>query len=125
MPVAITLATIALLRRGATAQPFFDADVMRELLIEGFEDADTDTLQRSLALTDDLDSKLQRYRASVDATIDAYVEESRNPGTRVENLIDRLATLDRDREEIMQAIIDYRRQLIEVLDDEQWDEIFG
>jgi len=125
MPVAITLATIALLSRGGTAQAFFDADVMRDLLSEGLEDANTDTLQASLALTDELDSKLRRYRASVDATIDAYVEESRNPGTRVENLIERLAPLDRDRAEIMQAIIDYRRQLIEVLDDEQWDKVFG
>jgi hypothetical protein len=118
----MTLATIALLRGGATEQPFFDADLMRGLLNEGLEDADT--LQVSLALTDELDSKLQRYRASVDATIDAYVEESRNAGTNAEDLIERLAPLDRDREEIMRAIIDYRRQLIEVLDDKQWNESF-
>jgi len=123
MPVMMTLATIALLRGGATDQPFFDADLMRDLLNEGLEDADT--LQVSLALTDELDSKLQRYRASVDATIDAYVEESRNAGTNAENLIERLAPLDRDREEIMLAIIDYRRRLIEVLDDKQWNESFG
>jgi hypothetical protein len=122
MPVAITLTAIALFRGGAAEQPFFDADVMRDLLSEGLEDSDT--LQVSLALTDELDSKLQRYRASVDATIDAYVEESRNPGTRAENLIERLVPLDQNREEIMRAIIDYRRQLIEVLDDKQWNESF-
>jgi len=123
MPVVITLTAIAFFRGGAAEQPFFDADVMRDLLSEGLED--TDTLQMSLALTDELDSKLQRYRASVDASIDAYVEESRNPETRAEDLIERLAPLDRAREEIMRAIIDYRRQLIEVLDDKQWKESFG
>jgi hypothetical protein len=122
MPVAITLATIALLRGGTTEQPFFDADLMRGLLSDGIED--TDTLRVSLVLTEELDSKLQRYRASIDATIDAYVKESRNPGSRAENLIERLAPLDQDREEIMRAIIDYRRQLIEVLDDKQWNDIF-
>ena len=126
MPVVTTMTIIALLRGGGDGDgPFFDPEQMRDLLRDGLEGVADDELQRSLVIEDELESAMQRYRVSVSSSMDAYIEESSNPDTDATDLTKRLASLDRERTDIMMAIIDSRRRLIEVLDGEHWDKIFG
>ena len=126
MPVVTTMTIIALLRGGGDGDgPFFDPEQMRDLLRDGLEGVADDELQRSLVIEDEIESAMQRYRASVSSSMDAYIEESSNPDTDASDPIKRLASLDRERTDIMMAIIDSRRRLIEVLDGEHWDKVFG
>ena len=126
MPVVTTMTIIALLRGGGDGDgPFFDPEQMRDLLRDGLEGVADDELQRSLVIEDELESAMQRYRVSVSSSMDAYIEVSSNPDTDATDLTKRLASLDRERTDIMMAIIDSRRRLIEVLDGEHWDKIFG
>ena len=126
MPVVTTMMIIALLRGGGDGDgPFFDPEQMRDLLRDGLEGVADDELQRSLVIEDELESAMQRYRVSVSSSMDAYIEESSNPDTDATDLTKRLASLDRERTDIMMAIIGSRRRLIEVLDIEHWDKVFG
>lgn len=126
MPIVTTMMIMALLRGGGEgAGPFFDPEQMRDMLRDGLEGVADDELQSSLAIEDELESAMQRYRDSVSSSMDAYIEESSNPDTDATDLIERLAPLDRKRADIMMAIIDSRRRLIEILDGEHWDKVFG
>lgn len=126
MPIVTTMIIAALFRGGGDGEgPFFDPGQMRDMLRDGLEGVADDELQRSLVIEDELELAMQRYRASVNSSMDAYIEESSNPGTDATDLIKRLASLDRERTDIMMAIIDSRRRLIEVLGDEHWDKVFG
>lgn len=58
------------------------------------------------------------------ARIDAYIEESSDPETDVGDLIARLEPLDRERKDVLGSVIDYRRQLIDVLDESNWAAVF-
>lgn len=125
MPVVTTMMILALLRGdGDGAGPFFNPGLMRDMLQDGLEGVADDELQRALVIEDELESAMQRYRASVSNSMDAYIEESADPDTDANDLIERLASLDQDRTDIMLAIIDSRRRLIEALDDEQWNNVF-
>ena len=126
MPVVTTMTIIALLRSdGDGDHPFFDPELMRRMLQDGLEGVADDELQRSLVVEDELESAMQRYRATVNNSMDAYIEESSDPDTDASDLTERLASLDRERTEIMMGIIDSRRRLIEVLDSEHWVKVFG
>ena len=126
MPVVTTMTIIALLRSdGDGNHPFFDPELMRRMLQDGLEGVADDELQRSLVVEDELESAMQRYRATVNNSMDAYIEESSDPDTDASDLTERLASLDRERTEIMMGIIDSRRRLIEVLDSEHWVKVFG
>ncbi len=54
--------------------------------------------------------------SSVGTSLDAYIEESSNPDSDATDLVERLAPLDSERIEVMKAIIDARRRLVEILD---------
>ena len=126
MPVVTTMMIITLLRGGGDgAGPFFNPGLMRDMLEDGLDGVADDELRRGLVIEDELESAMQRYRASVSSSIDAYIDEFANPDTAATDLIERLAPLDRERTEIMMAIIDSRRQLIETLTDDQWDKVFA
>ena len=126
MPVVTTMTIIALLRSdGDGDHPFFDPELMRRMLQDGLEGVADDELQRSLVVEDELESAMQRYRATVNNSMDAYIEESSDPDKDASDLSERLASLDRERTEIMMGIIDSRRRLIEVLDSEHWVKVFG
>ena len=125
MPVLATIAAISLLRgsRGGPA-PFFEPDTLREMLTNALEGSSSDELQVSLAIVDQIESALARYRGSVAESTDAYAEELSDPKTNAADLIERLEPLDRKRVGLMQAIIDSRQQLLSVLGDELWDAVF-
>ena len=125
MPIVATLTVIALLRGDGPAAPFFEPELLRDMLVDGLDGIANDELQDALAIADELESKMQRYRMRVDASIDAYIEDSSNPATDAADLTERLAPLDSDRAEIMNAVIDARRRLVAILDAERWDEVFG
>ena len=72
----------------------------------------------------DLDAQLNRA-SGADASIDAYIEESSNRYTAAPELIERLEPLDRKRTQTLQAVIDRRQSLFELLGDEQWEAVFN
>ena len=125
MPVLATIAAISLLRgSGGGPAPFFEPDTLREMLTNALEGSSSDELQVSLAIVDQIESALARYRGSVAESTDAYAEELSDPKTNAADLIERLEPLDRKRVGLMQAIIDSRQQLLSVLGDELWDTVF-
>lgn len=125
MPVLATMTAIALLRGGGDdPAPFFDPEELREMLTDGLEGIADDELQRSLAIADELESVIERYRISVQGSLDAYVEELSDPNTDAADLIERLAPLDRERNRLMKTIIDIRQHLLSLLGDELWDAVF-
>lgn len=125
MPVLATIAAISLLRgSGGSPAPFFEPDTLREMLTNALEGSSGGELQDSLAIVDQIESALERYRGSVEKSIDAYAEELSDPTTNAADLIERLEPLDRKRVALMHAIIDGRQQLLSVLDDQLWDAVF-
>ena len=125
MPVVATLTAIALLRGdGGGPAPFFDPEMLRELLTEGLEGIADDELQRSLAIVDLFESALERYRIRVDKNVDAYVDKISDPETDAADLMEQLKPLDRERADILDSIIEYRQQLIHVLDETNWAYVF-
>ena len=126
MPVVATLTIIALVRGdGHSPAPFFEPEKLRELLIDGLEGVADDELQRSLAIVEQLESVLERYRNSVSRSIDAYVDKSSDSKTDAADLIERLEPLDRERADVLDSIIGYRQQLINILDEANWAYVFG
>ena len=125
MPVVATLTIIALLRGdGNSPGPFFDPAKMREMLTDGLEGVADDELQRSLTVAAEFGSLIERYRASVDESIDAYIEELFISETDAGDLIARLEPIDRERMDALKSVIRYRRQLIGILDKSNWAEVF-
>ena len=125
MPVVATMTAIAMLRGdGGGSAPFFDPELMRELLTEGLEDIADDELKRSLAIVDRFESALERYQARVDKSVDAHVDMTYDPETDATDLIEQFKPLDRERADILDSIIEYRQQLIQVLDETNWAKVF-
>jgi hypothetical protein len=125
VPVLATITAITLLRGGAGSPgPFFDPEKMREMLTDGLEDHDDDRLKRALTLLEYLESKIERYRVEVGESSDAYIEEMSNPETDATDLIARLEPIDRERRSVLESVIDFRRQLMDVLDDSSWAAVF-
>ena len=126
MPVLVTMAAIAYFRGDRVGSaPFFDPETLRETLIDGLEGVADDELARSLEITGQLESAIERYRGSVEESLEAYVEELADPETNAADLNARLETHDRERIELMAFIIESRERLLDTLDDEQWDRVFG
>ena len=126
MPVVATITTIALLRGGGAAPaPFFDPELMREMLNEGLDGKADSQLRRSLEITTRLEQQLDRYRDSVDRGVDAYIEAFSDRKADASDLIARLDPLDRERRNVLNSIIEYRRELADILDDAEWGLVFG
>ena len=126
MPVVATMTIIALLRGNASSdQPFFDPDLLRDMLAEGLE-GDSDVVRAdAMALAHELETLIEQYRASVDSTIDAYIDSTRDPRLAAADLSESFAAMDEKRARLMRAIIRTRRSLIEVFTEAQWDAVFG
>lgn len=126
MPVVATMTIIALLRGNASSElPFFDAALLREMLADGLDGEPDELLAEAMVLADELEALVDRYGASVESVIDAYVEASEDPRANAESLSKDLATLDEERGQVMRDIIRIRRALADTLTDEQWDAVFG
>jgi hypothetical protein len=120
------MALIAYLRGDSVGPlPFFDPEMLRGMLSDGLEGYADDKLARSLEITAELESALEKYRGSVERSLNAYVEELANPESDAADLDARLATHDGDRVELMQFIIQSRQGLLEILDDEEWNRVFN
>ena len=125
MPVLTTLAIVALLGGDDdSACPFFESGLLREQIERGLR-IDEAEREPSLAIADRLSDLLERYALSVDSTLDAYVASSSNPTARATDLIDRLQPMDHERQETMREIIGIRQQLVDLLNDEQWQRVFA
>ena len=126
MPVVATMTIIALLRGSAAGElPFFDAALLREMLADGLDGQPDELLTEAMALVHELETLVDRYGASVESVIDAYIEASEDPRANAATLSKRLAALDEERGQVMRDIIRIRRALAETLTDEQWDAVFG
>jgi len=126
MPVVTTMTIIALMTgRGTQDLPFSDPEVLRGLLDKALAGEADGTLKEALMIADELETLLTSYRASVESSIDAYIEESSNRYTAAPELIERLEPIDRKRTQTLQAVIDLRQSLLELLGDEQWEAVFN
>ena len=126
MPVLATIATITLLRGGGnSAGPFFDPEILREMLSESQEYVDYNEMQSALSIAERLESLLEHYSSKVEKSIDAYAEELSNPETNATDLIARLEPIDRERAQVLRSVIEYRGQLLGVLDASSWTAVFG
>ena len=72
----------------------------------------------------ELDTLLNQYTASVESSIDAYIEASLNRYVGAPELIERLEPLDKKRTRTLQKVIKLRQSLIQLLSDEQWEVVF-
>lgn len=125
MPVVMTMTIIALLRSRASGDlPFFDPALLRDMLAEGLQGEPEELLAEAMALADELDTLIERYSASVDSTIDAYIVSAGDPGADAADLSERLATMDQRRSVLMRDIIRIRRSLVDLLADDQWQAVF-
>lgn len=124
MPVLATMTAIALLRGAGGSGPFFDPEAMRKMLKDGLEGESDAKLAQSLEIVDHLESRLARYRATVDKSADAYIESLSSHNTEIADLVAQLEPVDIERLELLKAIIAYRRQLIGILDDSSWAAVF-
>ena len=125
MPVVATLTAIALMRgNGGDAGPFFDPAQLRERLIDGLEGVDGTGLERGLAIADQIEGELERYREGVDSGLDTYIDMFETPDSEVSDLQEQLESLDIERTRVLNSIITHRTQLKDVLDQGAWDKVF-
>ena len=126
MPIVATMTVITLLRgRDGAPVPFFDAAQLREMLQDGLAGKDDDALERALPVVDALEVALDNYGSRVNESLAAYVSDSSAAYRRSDAIIDRVEPLDSQRTQILQEIIGYRRQLLNIVDAVSWDEVFG
>ena len=125
MPVVATMTVIAILQgRGGPRLPFFDSELLRELLDQSLAEDPDVTLKKAHAIADRLEGALEDYRSSVDTTLDLYIEESTNHYMGAAALIDQMQPLDRKRADTLREIIEIRRALLNTLDEQQWRDTF-
>ena len=125
MPVLATMIAVTLFGGGEVPAPFFEPAKLRELLTDGLEGLDDEKLEQALAIADQLEDAVDRYRTSVSKSIDAFVTDLRDPETDAADLAERLAPLDRERSTILTSVVAYRDELTNILDEALWSEVFG
>ena len=124
MPVLATMIAVTLFGGGDEPAPFFDPAALRELLTDGLEGLDDAKLKQALTISDQLEDAVDRYRSSVSGSIDAFVDELRDPDTDATDLAERLVPLDRERSTILMSVIAYREELKNTLDEALWSAVF-
>ncbi len=127
MPVLATITTISLLTgRGRQEELLFsNPALLRSRLKEALGSESDNTLKKSLAIADELENFLNDYRASVESSFDAYIDEASNRYTSAPELIERLKPLDRERTQTLQQVIKLRQSLIQLLSEGQWKAVFS
>ena len=125
MPIVTTMTLMALLRDSdGSPCPFFEPGLLREQLENGLREHEPE-LARALVVADELDALLERYSASVHATLDAYIEKTTQPETRAADLIEQIRPMDEERARAMREIIHGRQQLVDLLSGDQWSRVFS
>jgi len=103
MPVLATIATVnALFFRGGSEQvSFLNPDALRARCMDEIEDSDT--RDRAVQLTDELQQLARQYQKAVVASVDAYIAESVKWESSASGLIEQLQPWDSARLRTVQA----------------------
>ena len=126
MPVVTTMFIMAILGDDSdTPLPFFDTELLAESLTKSLAAAPDEMRRAALDIVNELEHSLADYRASVDTSLDAYIEFSADRYAPADELIERIGPLDRKRAETLRAVIGHRQALLELLDEQQWEATFG
>ncbi len=126
MPVVTTMTLIALfMRRGGSDFSLFDAEGLQSRLETVLEDTPPETRDAALATAAKVAALLDDYRSNVDASIDAYIAETNDEDAAADDLIERIAPIDQQRTAMLRQLIEYRQDLVELLDDAQWEAVFA
>jgi hypothetical protein len=97
---------------------------MREMLTNGLEGYEDEKLKSALTMLEHLETHVERYRAMVGESSDAYIEVMSDPETDATDLIARLEPIDRERKIVLESVIKFRQQLVGALDDSTWAAVF-
>lgn len=123
MPVLVTLATINFLfGSGSGDVGFLNPDGLRARCMDEIED--TDTRDRAVKLTKELQRLMHRYENAVTKTLDAYLTESVKWESSANGLIKLLEPMDNNRTETLQEIARLRQSMLDTLTVEQWNRVF-
>jgi hypothetical protein len=123
MPIVTTITIITLLRGGAGNNGLLNPAWLRERIEGGLEDSPS--LGEALALVDKLDQLESRHNQAVRASLVEYTWESERVETDAEDLLEILAPRDRERLAVLEEAIAIRQSLLELLDEDEWDDVFG
>ena len=123
MPVVATLTIITLLRGGAGNNGMLNPAWLRDRIEDGLEDSSS--LDEALALVDKLEQLETRHSQAVRASLVEYTWESERAGTDAGDLVEILAPRERERLAVLEEAIAIRQALLELLDEDEWDEVFG
>ena len=125
MPVLATMIFVALFGdRSSPPLPFFDADLMAELLEDNLDEADTEAREAALRVTEGIRREMSAYREQVVAGVAAYQSKAESAPLDVDALEAALEAYDQRRTDILLEVVRYRRELIGLLDEEQWTNVF-
>ena len=123
MPVLITIATVnALFRRSSDEVSFLDPDALRARCNDVIED--TETRERAVMLTEQLQQLARQYDNAVAASVNAYIAKSAEWDSSANDLIERLQPWDNARLRTVQEIVRVRQSMRELLTTEQWRRVF-
>ena len=124
MPLVTTMVTLHLLGDGVGPLPFTDPELLRSLLRSAL-DVNDPALPPAVALADRMEQLLADYLEQVDASINDWVEESKSRYVDTEAVTARLHASDRERLEVTNQIIALRQELLELLNEAQWEAVFS
>ena len=121
MPVVATITLITMLRGGGK-NGLLNPAWVREQIEDELEDSPS--LEKALALVDELDQLEKKHNDAVQASVDEYIRESRQDETDAEDLVELLAPGDSKRLAILKEAIAIRQSLLELLDEDEWNDVF-
>ena len=123
MPIVATITLITLLRGGAGNNGLLNPAWLRGQIEDELEDSAS--LDKALALVDKLDQLETRHNQAVRTSLVEYTWESERVGTDADDLLEILAPRDRERLAVLKEAIAIRQALLELLDEDEWDDVFG
>ena len=125
MPIVTTMAAMAILRNDTgDPQPFTDARTLRRALRRGLAE-EKEVLNAALVLAGQLQRVLERYRNRIEVALDDYVAASAERYRNAGDVIEQLAALDQEREQLLAEIVALRQSLQRLLTPAQWHAVFG
>jgi len=122
MPVLATITVMTLLFRGESEHASFLAPAELEVRIAAIEDEAT--RQQVTELSKELRSLVPRYEAAVSETIEAYLVKLQNWQSSAEDLIELLDPFDQERIRTLEEIVRLRHAMRELLNANQWNQVF-
>ena len=120
MPIVATITLITLLRGGSKG--LLNPAWLREQIEDELEGSSS--LAEALALVDKLDQLETRHNEAVRGALDEYIRVSEQAETDAGDLVRLLTPLDRERLAILKEAIAIRQSLLELLDEDEWNDVF-